>query len=59
MHNAETDRFEFTYKQDSFGTLLRILKDTKTGMSYIYTGISGYGGGLTPLLDSDGKPLRF
>jgi len=30
--------------------------DTKTGVNYFYH-ISGYSGGLTPLLDRDGKPI--
>ena len=34
----------------------RILKDTETGVLYLYHAW-GYGGGLTPLLDHDGKPL--
>ena len=32
----------------------RILVDTQTGVNYLMT-ISGYGGGLTPLLDAEGK----
>ena len=34
----------------------RILKDTRTGVLYYYA-YSGYGGGLTPLIDRDGRPL--
>lgn len=30
--------------------------DTQTGVNYLYHN-SGYGGGLTPLLDSNGKPI--
>lgn len=30
--------------------------DTETGVNYFYH-FSGYSGGLTPLLDSDGKPV--
>ena len=30
--------------------------DTKTGVNYLYHS-GGYGGGLTPLLDSNGKPI--
>lgn len=30
--------------------------DTETGVNYFYH-FSGYSGGLTPLLDSDGKPI--
>lgn len=30
--------------------------DTETGVNYLYIN-SGYSGGLTPLLDRDGKPI--
>lgn len=30
--------------------------DTETGVNYFYH-FSGYSGGLTPLLDRDGKPI--
>ena len=33
-----------------------ILVDTETGVNYLYAN-SGYGAGLTPLLDKDGKPI--
>ncbi|MBR5123538.1 MAG: hypothetical protein IKU90_00275 [Clostridia bacterium] len=34
----------------------RILVDRKTGVNYLWTA-SGYSGGLTVLLDADGKPV--
>ncbi|MFT3985967.1 MAG: DUF6440 family protein [Lachnospiraceae bacterium] len=34
----------------------RILRDKETGILYLFHAW-GYGGGLTPLLDRDGKPL--
>ena len=34
----------------------RILHDKETGVLYLYHAW-GYGGGLTPLIDHDGKPL--
>ena len=37
---------------------VRILLDTQTGALYLQT-ISGYAGGLTPLLDGAGKPMRW
>ncbi|MDR1703084.1 MAG: DUF6440 family protein [Clostridiales bacterium] len=37
-----------------FGT--RIITDTETGVQYLWVA-EGYGGGLTALLDRDGKPL--
>ncbi|MBP5333620.1 MAG: xylan 1,4-beta-xylosidase [Bacteroidales bacterium] len=33
-----------------------IIVDKETGVNYLYVG-RGYGGGLTPLLDADGKPI--
>ena len=35
---------------------IHILKDTVTGVLYVFTG-DGQRGGLTPLLGSDGKPM--
>ena len=34
----------------------RVLVDTRTGVQYLYVSC-GYGGGLTPLLDAEGKPM--
>ena len=34
----------------------RILCDKETGVNYLYV-CRGYGGGLTPLLDAEGKPI--
>ena len=33
-----------------------ILVDKKTGVNYLFVS-TGYAGGLTPLLDRDGKPI--
>lgn len=49
---AKEKRFIKIYSQ-SAGTV-QIWLDTETGVNYMYCGI-GYGGGLTPLLDSEGK----
>lgn len=48
-------RFEIVYSQ---GTLdvMKIIRDTETGVQYLAMQ-SGYAGGLTPLLDREGKPL--
>lgn len=35
-----------------------ILRDTATGVQYLFVQ-SGYGGGLTPLLDQEGRPLLW
>ena len=34
----------------------RVSVDKETGVNYLFVAC-GYGGGLTPLLDSDGKPI--
>lgn len=47
-------------KVSSEGTLttIEIWVDTVTGVQYMFRQ-NGYAGGLTPLLDKDGKPLLF
>ena len=40
------------------GMATTILLDTQTGVLYLQA-INGYGGGLTPLLDRDGKPVMW
>ncbi len=49
------ERFKIAYSQ---GTLdvVQILVDTETGVNYVFRK-AGYGGGMTPLLDKDGKPV--
>ncbi len=49
------NRFERAYKQ---GTLevMEIWVDKETGVNYLFH-ICGQCGGLTPLLDSEGKPV--
>lgn len=48
-------RFEIVEKE-GFLEGTRIIVDTETGVQYLYV-YSGYGGGVTALLDRDGKPL--
>lgn len=50
-----TDRFEKIYKQ-GLTSVVEIWVDKKTGVNYLYH-TEGYSGGLTPLLDRDGKPV--
>ena len=48
-------RFVINYKKGALdGT--KIITDTKTGVQYLFA-FSGYAGGLTLLVDKDGKPL--
>ncbi len=51
-------RFEVIYKEGNALMTERtiILRDRETGAEYLFVQ-SGYAGGLTPLLDSDGKPI--
>lgn len=53
---AKDNRFEKVYSQSTFSGSTQILVDKQTGVNYIYHS-SGYGGGLTPLLDREGKPV--
>ncbi len=49
------DRFKRVYKQGMV-SVLEVWVDTETGVNYLWRE-NGYSGGLTPLLDKDGKPL--
>ncbi len=48
-------RFEKVYKQGTF-ECVEIWVDKETGVNYLYFR-QGYGAGLTPLLDKNGKPV--
>ena len=48
-------RFIKIYSDGAFGSN-EIWVDIKTGVNYLFHQ-SGYAGGLTPLLDRDGKPI--
>lgn len=48
-------RFVRTYKQ-GIADITEIWVDRKTGVNYVFHA-SGYAGGLTPLLDREGKPV--
>ena len=57
MAKNKEKRFLVTYTQNSFtGPYFQILVDKETGVNYIYAA-SGYSGGITPLLNSDGTPV--
>ena len=49
------ERFIRTYTQ-GFANVTKIWVDKATGVNYIYHA-AGYGAGLTPLLNADGKPV--
>ncbi|MFZ7131848.1 MAG: DUF6440 family protein [Eubacteriales bacterium] len=49
------ERFIKTYSQGKMN-ITEIWVDKKTGINYMYHA-AGYSGGLTPLLDREGKPM--
>ena len=52
---AQNERFTVTYKQGVVN-VYSIIVDNETGVNYLYIG-SGYGGGLTPLMDAEGRVI--
>ncbi len=52
---AKDDRFVRTYSQGAVN-VTEIWVDKETGVNYMFHQ-SGYGGGMTPLLDKDGKVI--
>ena len=50
-----SDRFVQTYRQGILGRI-EIWVDRETGVNYLFRA-DGNAGGLTPLLDGDGKPV--
>lgn len=52
---ASNDRFKKIYSQGTL-TSIEIWVDKETGVNYIFRQ-SGYAGGMTVLLDKDGKPV--
>lgn len=57
---AKNDRFEVILSEGNGLTAptRKILRDTVTGVQYLFVQ-DGYAGGLTPLLDKDGKPVAW
>ncbi len=52
---AKNERFEKIYSQGAVN-IMEIWIDKETGVNYVFHA-SGYSGGMTPLLDRDGKPV--
>ncbi len=48
-------RFLVDYKEGVMSSY-KIIVDRETGVNYLYVS-EGYGGGLTVLVDKDGKPI--
>ena len=56
---AKQKRFEVLLNETPNGGMMMatvIIRDTVTGVLYLQL-VNGYGGGLTPLLDADGRPI--
>ncbi len=57
MSEKKESRFETVEKSKFLDDVnSRIIKDKVTGVHYLFV-LDGYGGGLTPLLDDNGKPI--
>jgi len=55
--NMSKDENRFVWlKSEGFFKEARIIVDTETGVNYLFVQ-AGYAGGLTPLLDANGKPI--
>ncbi|MCM1496664.1 MAG: DUF6440 family protein [Bacteroides sp.] len=53
------ERFEISEKEGNQlkdSGLVQIIVDKQTGVNYLWVK-SGYAGGLSPLLDAEGKPI--
>ena len=53
---ADEKRFVKSYSQGFWGRTMEIWVDKKTGVNYLVTN-SGYAGGMTVLVDREGKPI--
>ena len=57
MKPIKSDRFVCTeVSGGAFDVQCRILVDRKTGVNYLWSA-AGYAGGLTVLVDAEGKPI--
>ncbi len=57
MSVKNAGRFETVEKSKALGEVnAKVIKDKITGVHYLFV-LDGYGGGLTPLLDENGKPI--
>lgn len=52
---GKNERFERIYSQGTMN-VMEIWVDRETGVNYVFHA-AGYAGGITPLLDRDGKPV--
>ncbi len=56
MAKSENKRFVRILSEGSLGGTRMLYVDKETGVTYLFIQ-AGYGAGLTPLLDADGKPV--
>ena len=49
-------RFETIYQQGGLVDIIEVLVDRETGVNYLFR-TNGNAGGMTPLLDREGKPV--
>ena len=52
---GKNERFEKVYSQGAMN-VMEIWVDKETGVNYVFHA-SGYAGGMTPLLEREGKPV--
>ncbi len=57
---AKNDRFQVSHEEGNGLTSCQrvVLMDTATGVQYLFVQ-SGYAGGLCPLVDREGGPLKW
>jgi hypothetical protein len=55
MQEYDGKRFEVIYKQGTMD-VYKVIVDKVTGVNYLQS-INGYAGGITVLLDREGKPI--
>ena len=53
---SKEKRFEIAYQESTILGEKIIYIDKETGVNYLFIA-NGYAGGLTPLLDANGKPV--
>lgn len=56
MSMSESERFKKVYSQGIYTAMQEVWVDTETGVNYLFC-ISDNAGGLTPLIDKDGRPV--
>lgn len=54
--DKDEKRFIKVFREGSLTESTEVLLDTETGVNYLYIS-AGYGMGITPLLDGDGKVI--